>query len=149
MSESAGGKSVEEWKVKNRESLQAQNRRGPAREPLEKMPPSDTVTVPASVFAETQAIFLQSDVTTAYKNYPSATLPRTGSLQWGCLHVSLHLHLHLHACTHIHACFCICSLVVLESVPDAAHTARLGMEQGCAALATPNVPTKLHKTFAG
>ena len=51
--------------------------------------------------------------------------------------------------THIHACFCIRSPGVLENVPDPAYTARLGIEQGCATLATPSVPTKLYKTFGG
>ena len=42
--------------------------------------------------------------------------------------------------------FCIRSPGVLENAPDPADTARIGIEQGCAALATPNVPTKLYSS---
>ena len=48
--------------------------------------------------------------------------------------------------THTHACCCIRSPGVLENAPDPAYTARIGIEQGCATLATPNVPTKLYSS---
>ena len=51
-----------------------------------------------------------------------------------------------HTHTHTHACCCIRSPGVLENAPDPAYTARIGIEQGCATLATPNVPTKLYSS---
>ena len=48
--------------------------------------------------------------------------------------------------THAHACFCIRSPGVLENAPDPAYTARVGIEQGCATLATPNLPTELYSS---
>ena len=48
--------------------------------------------------------------------------------------------------THTHACCCIRSTSVLENAPDPAYTSRIGNEQGCATLATPNVPTNLYSS---
>ena len=74
--------------------------------------------------------------------------------------VRRHMNTNIHTYTHTHtrpqakqscitACFCIRSPGVHENAPDPAYTARLGIEQGCATLATPNAPTKLYNTFGG
>ena len=107
-------------------------------------------------------------------NYPSATLPRSWGLKESsissnafafafvfafafafdvafallmclCL-LGFAFALPSHTHTRMYACCCIRSPSVLENAPDPAYISRIGIEQGCATLATPNVPTKLYSS---